>query len=206
MTVSDGTYVQVSVRSIANASTIMNVWYLKTRFTGSMADVDFMDAVATIVSDHYGYLNNYLSEQIVPTDIKFDEVVYNPIKFRPDISRYIGTVAWDTGYAPVAAGDSLPEQDALLVKFRTSGIKTLGRKYIGILAESDRNGGGWVSGFVSAIGTFITAWLGEQAVDTDKFIQWGVFAKRAAQFLFFLSAAFDTRARTQRRRVEGVGV
>lgn len=205
MTINTGEYFRVSLRVTTSAGDQVNVYHGKTILDAPMSDTDFLTAVASAFSTKYGSLNSYFANEVVPADIRVDQVSWGGSPLEEQIIRNVGTTTWVGTFAPSGSGDFLPPGVAAHVKWRTSAIKCIGRKFLYTITEASRNGGGWSSAFATALAAFAGSILDDVTLGSGKSMELGLWSKRANAWVNFISFVVDTRAAYQRRRKERVG-
>jgi hypothetical protein len=187
---------------------IVNVFHISpTAGWASEDDDDFLSDVRHVMSTIFADIASHLWGGIAPTDITVSKVHFDSAGVE-HIDRYIGTTDWDTGiFDPSSGGEVLPSGNAALLNLYTSGLRTVGRKYLGVFCENQTTDGYVSSTLLSAIATFAAKLLIAQVMpsNTANGVFFGVHSKRASAFLQFLRAVPNAVMAYQRRRRLGHG-
>lgn len=198
MPIQEGDVLRVTAKmTYEQSGAIQNVFYVKHTGTQDVAEFDFMEAAAA-------WLDAAWTEPILlfVDELKFDEVAgYNITQDDPLLPE-----PWPVLIEGGTAGQSSALQVALLVSFQTTVKRSQGRKYLGGIDQLQYDGGGlwkvnveplvndWadiiINGFVVGIETFE---VGHVSSVTLAWVPWARYS-------------MDPIARTQRRRVLGVGI
>jgi hypothetical protein len=201
-------YLRVGMRwKDAFGSDHVNVWYFNVievpiPHPGNAALLQaFTD---TLINQWYSSgLSLRLDNDANFADCKFDRVVVvnGQIRTAESFGLYVPTGALPGGNS----SDPLPPGAAIVGLLRTSGVKTLGRKFIGMLCESDHSAAGFASTLVTPVLTYLAGFLSVMTPTPAFRVQAQAYSKRAAAWLNFISCAVSTYAGYQRRRRQRVG-
>lgn len=205
MTIANGDIIRAAARMTTAYGENINVYHFRANLVASQTDEDVIDAIITHLGIAYAHLNPYLTSGQTPTDIKMDIVEWTGTPLKEEIVRGLGIHSWDAGVDPAGAGDDLPPGVCALIKWRTPGVKTLLRKFYGILIESDRQGGGWIAGMVTAMGQVGAQLLVPHEISAGNTLSYGTWSKRAAAFVEASGYVVSLVEAYQRRRKFGVG-
>lgn len=182
----------------------VNVWHFRADFGTAMPDSVFANAVCDALKNCYSTLNDVLSTQWTPADIKIDCVTM--VGGVETVVRALGTYAWPSGFDPADAHVTCPPQVAALVKFATAGVRTLGRKFLPAMSVYYiANPGVLNSTALAAIVSWADDLVSGFSLGTGLSLYPVVWGKRAGAWLQLLSAVADAALSTQRRRKAGVG-
>jgi hypothetical protein len=143
MTVAGNDILRVTVRQTdVNAGSIQNVFQFKVlSLLGEDEEVVLSD-IAAIMDDFYSDLEGIILHTTDPVDI----IVFNTTQDQP-----VGVTAFPTYTGGTASGEGLPPGVAALITFGTGVLKVLGKKYIGLLAESGSDTGVLTAGVISTL-------------------------------------------------------
>jgi len=205
MTVENGDILRVACRQTTAYGENVNVYHFQANFIAPQTDEDVVDTILTGFGAAYAYLNPYITAGQTPTDVKVDVVDWLGTPKKEEIVRGLGIHSWDEDVDPAGAGDDLPPGVCALVKFRTPGVKTLLRKFLGVLIESDRQGGGWISGMVTALGEYGARMILPFPISAGNDLVYGSWSFRAQAFVNATSYVVSLVEAYQRRRKFGVG-
>ena len=176
---------------------IQNVFYVQHDGTLPVAEFDFMEAAAA-------WLDAAWTEPILlfVDELKFDEVAgYNLTQDDPLLPE-----PWPVLIEGGTAGESVALQVALLVSFQTTVKNSQGRKYLGGIDKIQYEGGGiWTANVEPLIHDWADIIIAGFTVDLEDFSVGHVKAIGGA-WVPWARYSMDPIARTQRRRVRGVGI
>lgn len=205
MTVVNGDILRIACRTSGSSGEVINVYHVRANFVAPQSDSDVTDALVDYVTTSHAVLNPWIHFGISPVDVKIDVVDWIGSPQKETVVRSLGIFSWGAAFNPTASGDDLPPGVCALVKFRTTGVRTLLRKFIGVLAEMDRSGGGWVGGFVTSLTNYAVSMLVGAQVSVGNDLFYGSWSKRAASFVNAAGYVVSLTEAYQRRRKFGVG-
>ena len=204
MTVGNNETYRFSARLSGEAGQdIMNVWFIKTTFSTTETDQDFVDAVLLRLKNAYSAFNTYMSSLYDAVDIKVEQVSWTGGKLV--IDRNVGTYDWPAGFEPADAANNLPSGASLLVKYRTSGVRTLVRKFFSGITETHSDGIAFTSAMMTVILDAFDDFIVQSSVSGTNYIDFVVHSFRANSWLTYLSCIVSGIAAYQRRRRAGAG-
>lgn len=153
MTVLGGDTLRVTaVQSFGVAASAMNVYSFRCLGTGPWDDADVMEVVEVHLSSIYNHTNAFTVSLINPVEIR----AFNDTQNAP-----IATVPWTTWAGGTAAQEPLPYGVAILVLFRTSVPRVLGRKFLPGCGEGNCSG----AAFDATVLAGATAYAGNLMTD-----------------------------------------
>lgn len=176
---------------------IINVYHsLVTIGVVGVSDAEIVTGLSNAVDYCYDLIKAFYSE-----DLDFDTIeVWNVSQDRP-----MGEVEWPTLTNGTGTGDLAPLQVAPLILFGTDVARSQGRKYLPAPLESVLNTKGTLtSTFQAAMAAFGAALLPTVNVGEWEY-GFGNYNYDLADFRKWTTAIVRDVARTQRRRVLGVG-
>jgi len=201
MSVESNDVIRVTARmNHAGISAVQNQYHFQYRGVSPAGDAVVEAAVAGRLDAAYTFLIPYQETNFVYSDIQ----VWNVTQDRPMVTQSWPTLTLGTGN-----GAMLPLQVALLVLFRTPVARSQGRKYLppSILATSI-GGGLFSQAYIDAafdwadeLVASVPATPGSLAIGNYRYPAEGV----PARFADWINFTVGQYARTQRRRVFGVG-
>lgn len=186
----------------------VNVYYFRVQNRGTETDVELCQAIA----DWIGAIayNSTLTQKFAADaehyDIKIDGVEWDGAKIV--ITDAYGTYVGTYPYEGEDTSDPLPPGDALVVLFRTTGVKCLGRKFLGMMCEGSHSAGNWTSGLITIVLTWAANLLSSKTFSggaANSTIRAVIHSKRSNAWLELLSVAVSTYAGYQRRRRQRQG-
>lgn len=141
MTVSNNDVLRLStVWTVGGSDEQVNVWHVGvTTIPGSVADLN--DDLAEYLTDLYSDVLTAMVNDLVHTRIE----VFNVTDGSPEV--WIGAVPALDGQD---SGDPLPLGAAMLVYWRTSISRVIGKKYLPTMSEANHTGGVWNAGTILA--------------------------------------------------------
>lgn len=191
-----------------SGSDVVNVHFFKVSARGDMTDAELLQGIVnnfTAILYDDG-MTAYFDNQSSFADVKFDlvEFQFGKIVTVESLGTYGPTGSLPGG----SSSEPLPPGAALVLLFRTVGVKCLGRKFIGLLTEASGAYGAFVAGLVTAALTygaeFLSAWtITGSAVNA--ILTPVIHSKRSNAWLGLVSTLVSTYAGYQRRRRQRVG-
>jgi len=197
MTIDPGDIVRVTAKmSWIGTNDIQNVYHTEHDGGTSVDESDFMLACAAHLDDAYQHVADIQENNVLYMEVD----AYNLTQDQPMLPQ-----AWPNLVNGDVVGETLPLQAAALVSFGTRVKKSVGRKYIGGIAESMQESGGELTvaarGFLQDFGDELLLGF---TVSTVGF-QWGNYRASDGRFAQWETATPRTIMATQRRRRRGVG-
>lgn len=189
--------VRITVNTMYKTSDLFqNVFHVQ--YTGSsMSDVVWRNDMRNHIDAAWEILAGAQSNEINPVDIEFfnitQDVPWTPLPF----------VTYDGGDG---TSETLPLQCCYLQSFGTAVPKSIGKKYLGTATDDGAVDGGQVASPQLATVLSMAAEFLDVIVNTSGTTRYGNWRDAAAVFIPWLVAGVDTLFRTQRRRVQGVGI
>jgi hypothetical protein len=173
-----------------------NVYHL--RWFGSDTDpFDLADDIADWLDAAY----SEFQPEVPMGTTYYDIEVWNVTQDEP-----IAVLDWPTLTVGGASSNPFPLQTAPLVLFNTTTARSQGRKYLPSLTEGASAGDGILSaGVIAMIADFAVAILSD-VIGTGGYASAGNWNEVLERFAVWASGAISYYLRTQRRRVQGVGV
>lgn len=175
---------------------IQNVWHFRFNNIVPIADGLVALDVASIVDDIYNDLEGIILHTVEPVEMEL---------FNVTTGSPMGVVPFDTFTAGAASGEGLPPACSALLTLTTGVAKVLGKKYIGILAESGQDTGEIGSGIITALTTLGTLLIGSISVGATAIYTPGVIDQHGT-FRPFNGFRVANRIAYQRRRKLGRGI
>ena len=205
MTILHGQIFRVAARMFGpDNQDIMNVFYFQNEFTTSMTDEDFVNDLVHEVTVLFHTLEGGMSSKYVPADISIDQVGVET--GRIVVERNLGAFPWGPEFDPDASTDPLPSGVALLVRFTTFGVRTIGRKFLAGWHEGMNNSNGdFGSTAVGYASAFANILMDAILLEGTNYVRAVVYSKRSTMWVGFLSAVISAIPAYQRRRRSGVG-
>lgn len=198
MPVQEGDILRVTAKmNFETFGAIQNVFYVKHDGTQDVSEFEFMEAAAL-------WLDNAWTPPILlfVDELKFTEVAgYNLTQDDPLLPE-----PWPVLVEGGTAGESVALQVALLVSFQTTVKNSQGRKYLGGIDKLQYEGGGvWTANVEPLINDWADIIIAGFTVGIEDF---SVGHRQTVSLAWVPWARYsmDPIARTQRRRVRGVGI
>lgn len=197
MTVSPLDVVKVTaVFTYDDVSDIINVFHYQNQGSSAVSDEDVLEDLVGELDGYYGALTSTWSSKIKPVRVE----LYNVTADMP-----IGSTPWPTLSDGESALESLPLQCSPLVSFPTGFPKAIGRKYLPPVDEAHNSHGGTLT---AALLADMVAWAAaviDGVTISGSIFKAGHVQKIGGAFVTWIASEIDSRIRTQRRRVVGVG-
>jgi hypothetical protein len=166
--------------------------------TGPAADSVVHDAIAGALDTAYTYLNTQIRNSLLYDTIE----TWNVTQDRPMVEADWPVLA--AGEA--SADDPGAPQVAPLVKFTTPAARSQGRKFLPPVIETAINNFGTVTSTLQGfMASYALELLGYIPITDFGTLQFGNYSKTYSRFAPWVNAIVSVIARTQRRRVRGVG-
>jgi hypothetical protein len=196
----DGDIIRVTCKMLLDPSLseVQNVYHLMCQFTADRDDT-------TVVYGTKNWLDDAYTE--IAADIP-DNVLFNTIAFwNLTQDRPMDEVVWPTLSNGTCDGAPATEaQVAPLVLFNTQAPRSQGRKYLPPPCETSVGEFGDIeAAFVARLINFIATILDGAELLADNNLIPGNWSKLYDRFAPWISGILQQYARTQRRRVPGVG-
>lgn len=205
MTVSNGDIVRLVASAYGPDNQVLeNVWFFKLDLDSDMSDPSFIANADIQIKNIYSTMNAYFSNQVTPRTLKWDKVAFTGGKIVS--TAPIGESTWPSGFSPADTSDPLPAGVAPLVKYTTSAVKTLGRKFLWAIGEANWNGDIISANLITAATNAFGAMLNNIVMAAGKNLQMVVHSKRANDWVFPQAMIIPTVPAYQRRRRPGRGV
>jgi hypothetical protein len=196
----DGDIIRVTANMSWNAGAdqVVNTYHTKANlFSGNYSDASVHTAIADALDTAYTALNTWISSAVTYDSIE----TWNLTQDRP-----MGVTAWPTLTTGDATGEMYAAQCAPLLLMYTLAPRSQGRKYLPPTTESFVSLGGTLNAAILAgIAAFGAALLDGWEITPLNAGAWGNWNKVLVRFAEWVAGVVETRLRTQRRRVEGVG-
>jgi len=194
--IENGDVVRVTAKLSHGVNDLRNVYHVLYSGTAPVEDEFF-------VADTADKLDNAYLEivSIFPTGVQFDTIEF----FNITQDRPVDEVVWPTMTEGDGTGTNAAYQLAALVNFGVDAPRSSGRKYLGTLAGTVVGSGGTIlAPHITELGLYAAELLADWFFENG-IAQFGVFSKLYNRFAPYVTAGLDVLARTQRRRVSGVG-
>lgn len=184
---------------------LVNVFHFRVEERGTDAEEDFLLATAQYGVGVGGTYFNYVHNGYDLQDAKIDRVAW--IAGKEEIMQSYGIVDL-VGYAGGSgAGDVMPPGCSPLMKWRTTGVKTLARTFAPMVSEADSAVGGLSTNALNALQDWADAYLSDIVLGggVTGTIRRVVHSLRGNAWLPFIVAVAEKYVAYQRRRRQGVG-
>lgn len=206
MAISNGDILRAAFRFTNTlAGDVVNVYHFLVVDRGTEETYAWLDALAKNILNKYADYMANVPDEVTSTDVKFDRVVWTGGK--EVVQESFGIIDED-GYAGgTSANDPLPTGTSPMVQFRTSGVKTLGRKYLPQTSENDQSGGIIGAAIIADMVTYMNAFLADIVMTggIDGTVRAVVHSLRGGAWVPFISAVVKPVLAYQRRRKAQVG-
>lgn len=181
----------------ADVDDIVNVYHYKlTSTTAGPGDSVAMNALADQLEDIYTPILGLMT-----TDTKFEDITfYNVTQDRP-----MGVLAWPTLTQGSGTGDGLPPGCAALITSYTATKRTYGRKFFGVIEETEQADGILTSAAQTSLATAAAELLDLVVVAAISTFTPGTYRPDTGTFAPFIEAVVRAAIAYQRRRKAGVG-
>jgi hypothetical protein len=183
----------------------VNTMHFRVVARGTGTDAVFLLDVATYWLTNYNSIQAMYSNGYVSKDCRFERVEWSGGK---EVVLETFAIVDCTGLQGGTNGnDPLPPNVGPVVTFRTSGVRTLPKQYLMPPCEDKYGVGGFGSGTISSLATFI-GWFLADVVGigySGATIRAVVHSKRALDWVVFVAGTIEKYCSHQNRRKTGVG-
>lgn len=204
MTVANGDILKAVAQFVLDdGSIIQNIYHFVAQFLATQTGTAVIGAVKTYIEDMYADIDAY-----VPSSTSVDPFTLHIITWDAGESKWVvdELVGVDTPTVVfTGATDPFPNQVSAVVVGNTARPKSRGRKFFPPFLETSADGSDLVSAVVTALGTALSHYIADQAIDVDNRLSPGVPRTAANEFLEFTDGIVNSIVGSQRRRKPGVG-
>lgn len=189
---------RIAVRMLGpSGQDIINVFHALVYNYVTGTDADCAEELAALIAGYYQDLEPCITTEQTGVDMSVQNVTTGTVQ---------GTFGFSPAFAGDLTGDTMPPQASLYSYFRTGISRRIGKKFWGIINEASQDNG-LAGGLVATIGTFLAYWLGSPTgAITGNTYKWGVYNDNLTpSFAQFTEAVAQSRQRTQKRRLPGIG-
>ena len=205
MTVIDGDILKIAYEVLLETGTIaQNVYYLRADFVASQADLTVQNSIETWIEAMYSELSSQLPNTMTQRLCSIDEIVWNVGDQYWETVRNVGLFTPTIGFNN--ATEPLPNQCAAVATFNTFLPRSRSRKFLFPFGEDQQDASILIGAALTALAEYADAALDDIVIGPLNELGTGVVRTAANVFLTFANAVVTDLIRTQRRRVQGVGI
>lgn len=206
MAISNGDILRAAFRfTNTDAGDVVNVFHFLVVDRGTEETYTWLDALAKNVLNKYADYMANVPNEVTSTDVKFDRVAW--VGGKEVVQESFGIID-EAGYSGgTSANDPLPTGTSPMVQWRTSGVKTLARKYLPPTSENDQSAGTIGAAIIADMVTFLNHFLADIVMTggVDGTVRAVVHSFRGGAWVPFISGVVKTVIAYQRRRKRYVG-
>lgn len=204
MAVPNGSVIRFAVRWKGDHNQdIVHVWHAKASFTSSQSEEAVADGILDWLAGNYDVFQYSFPEEMSEYDLKVDVVDFVDEKWQTIANIYDGP--WSTETGPTMTNESLPSQDAAVIKFLTGSGKHVGKKFFGPFGEEFQDKGSLTGAFVTTLETAAEQFLTDVVVAGLNVLKMGLASTTLGAFMPFVGYAVNTVVGHQNRRKQNVG-
>lgn len=196
MTVLQNDVLRVTAEMTVNSHDLQNVYHFRSTNVGGVSDAKALDDMAETMEDMYQKIDTLLTDTLTFDAVRVQNVTQGTL---------LGSADWPLLVAGTLATSLLPEAAAALITYGTVFSRVRGGTYYGGFTETENaTGGTLTAATVTQLVALAAELLGEYVYGADSY-RYIVYNTILKTFAVPVSAAIQTRWRTQRRRRTGVG-
>lgn len=204
MGVLDGDVLRVTCNfELGDGTQYQNVYHWVRDGTDPYSDAAHITAIQTKVVAAYATLQTIVKNDIVEQLCFVDRVEYNEITDQWEVVENIGT--FTPTFNPAGVDDALPYQSSPYVVFKTQRPKSVGKKFLFPLMESQQDSTLMVGGAVTAIVAYGASILASINLGGDATLGPVIVRTAFNTVLPLLVAVVNDVLGSQKRRRPGVG-
>lgn len=186
-----------------NGSSIQNVYFYQHNGGTPISNTQFLTAVEAHLSAAYAEIEALIPNTCEPVALACDVVDFEGGKVV--VVRNVGDIAWTTWAGGIASGDNLPQGCAAVVNFPTESVGVVGRKFLGVLAETAQENGRLSSSAITDMAAYCAEILSGFLADSNPFDP-VLMSTKAYTVAPIIAAIVNFIIGYQRRRKAGVGI
>lgn len=204
MALASGDILRVAVNFLlGNGVQYQNVYQYVVNGIGGFSDAAATTAINTKMINQYAGLVASVKDDVVEQLSFVDQIEWDVTEGKWLVTHNVGT--FTPSFAPSSAADVLPNQVSPFIVFKTTRPRTVGRKFLFPVLETEQDAGIIAGGMVTKLIAFGASVLADIVVDGSNVLQAGVARAGVNQWLTFQVAVVTDLLGTQRRRRPGYG-
>lgn len=204
MTVLDGDVLRVSCNfELGDGTLYQNIYHWIRDGTDPVNDATHLSNIELKIETAYDELDALVKDDVTPQLCFVDRVEFNEITNQWEVVENIGT--FSPAFNPSDVGDSLPYQSSPYVVFKTQRPKSVGKKFLFPLGESQQDSTIMVGGAVTAITAYAALILAAIPLGGDATLGPVIVRTAFNTVLPLLVAVVNDVLGSQKRRRPGVG-
>lgn len=178
-----------------------NVYYALYTGGADAADTDVVDDMVIWITALYINIDGQMNDTVTVDEVEvFKRVTSDPLVFESigsDVTSVVGLVA----------GEALPNGVALVLRASTIALKSIARKYLPGISESNVLETTWSSTLLANAVLFLADWVAGPPTQGVRTYDGGIVSTKDGNFkAFALSSVVSAIPGYQRRRKPGVGI
>lgn len=202
MTVVNGDVLRITVNFLLPDGTqFQNVYHMIAQFVASFGDTTITDEIEAWVEGVYAAIITMVNSGTTEQVSSVDKIAWTGSEW--EVTANVGTFVPE--FVPTGAGDITPNQISPFVVFKTERPRSVGRKFLFPVMETDQNQGILVGGAITLLVAYAAEVMTDITMAPLSTLIPGIPRTAVNTFLTFLLAVVTDIVGTQRRRRPGVG-
>ena len=202
MTVVNGDVLRITVNfSLPDGTQYQNVYHMIAQFIASFGDSTVVDEVKAWVEAVYATVITMVNSGTTEQVSSVDKVAWTGTEW--EVTANVGTFV--PSFAPTGAGDVCPNQISPFVVFKTERPRSVGRKFMFPVMETDQNQGILSPGAIALLVAYAAEVMTDITMAPLSTLIPGIPRTAVNAFLTFFIGVVTDIVGTQRRRRPGVG-
>ena len=206
MAIQAGDYLRCALRFVDPwGNDYVNTGHFKVTVRGTGTDSTFLYDLAAAWVTNYNTIQPMISTGYVSKDCRIERVGW--VAGKETVLETFPIVDISSLMGGTNSNDPLPPNVGPVVTFRTTGVRTLPKVYLMPPCEDKYGVGGFGSGTLVNLASFIAWFLADVLISTPTgaTVRAVVHSKRAADWVTFLAGTVEKYCSHQNRRKTGVG-
>lgn len=202
MTVVNGDVLRITVNfQLPDGTQYQNVYHMIAQFVASFGDETVVSEVQSWVEAVYATVITMVNSGTAEQVSSVDKVAWTGTEW--EVIANIGTFV--PSFVPTGAGDITPNQISPFVVFKTERPRSVGRKFLFPVMETDQNQGVLAPAAIALLVSYATEVMTDITMAPLSTLIPGIPRTAVNAFFTFLLAVVTDIVGTQRRRRPGVG-
>lgn len=202
MAIVSGDILRTSVNfTLEDGTQYQNVYHHQRAGVGVFTDQEHVDALKSWAQTVYNTIAAHVSDTIIEALSSVDKVEYVAGKWT--VTENVGT--FTPTFTPTGSTDTLPNQIAPYLIFKTSRPKTVGRKFLFPFLETSQDAGVLTSAAMVVLNSFAAEAMTYISLAAENVLIPGVVRTAVDAWHSFYAVIANAIVGTQRRRRPGVG-
>lgn len=205
MTVENDDVLKVVMEVLLESGTIaQNVYYFKADLVASQANLTVTNAIEVWIETLYSELSSQLPNTMTQRVCSVDKIEWNAVDEFWETVASVGLFTPTIGFNNLS--EPLPNQCAPLATFNTFLPRSRSRKFLFPFGEDQQDASFLIAAALTALGNYADEALDSIVIGPLNELDPGVVQTALGVFLTFANAVVTDLIRTQRRRVQGIGI